>query len=158
MRYAVTGHQPPALGGYGPDAQARLDALADGFLARSAATEVVSGMAAGWDMAMARAAVRAGLPLVAALAFCGQGVGWPPEARAELDGLLCAASHVHLQGEDRRPGMWAERDRWVLARSEAVVALWSGAPGGTADAVRHAASRGLPVENLWEGWLALAQA
>lgn len=150
---AVTGHQPHLLGGYGPEAAARLRRLADAWVGRARPAEVVSGMAAGWDMAMAAAAVAAGVPLVAALAWPAQGEGWPEEALGEFRGLLAAAKEVHVHAPGRRSGMWAARDRWVLERGRAVVALWSGAPGGTADAVSRALAMGLPVENLWEEWL-----
>lgn len=153
---AVTGHQPPALGGYGPEVSAALLRVARGWVAARRPSEVVSGMAAGWDLAMAEAALLEGVPLVAALAFEEQGAEWPDGAAAHLRGLLARAGHVHLMAKERAPGMWTARDRWVLERGSRVVALWSGAEGGTARAVATALKLGKPVENLWDLWLAEA--
>lgn len=156
MRAAVTGHQPPALGGYGADVFARLVGLGRGWIRANRPAEVVSGMAAGWDLAMAEAAVLEGVPLVAALAFRGQGEDWPDEARAHLRRLLGAAVMVHLANEARVPGMWTIRDRWVLERGDVVVALWSGADGGTGRAVATARELGKQVDNLWPSWAGIA--
>lgn len=156
MRVAVTGHQPPVLGGYGEDVADRLVALAARWVALNGPSEVISGMAAGWDMAVARAAVDAGVPLVAALAYPGQGQSWPPEARERLGELLSAASLVHVMPGG--PGMWTKRDGWVLARGECVLALWDGTDGGTGRAVAKARRLGRPVENLWPLWAGKALA
>ncbi len=156
MRAAVTGHQPPALGGYGADVFARLVGLGRGWIRANRPTEVVSGMAAGWDLAMAEAAVLEGVPLVAALAFRGQGEDWPDEARAHLRRLLGAAVMVHVANEARVPGMWTIRDRWVLERGDVVVALWSGADDGTGRAVAKARELGKQVDNLWPSWAGIA--
>lgn len=153
-RAAVTGHQPPVLGGYGADVFARLVVLGRDWVRANRPSEVVSGMAAGWDLAMAEAAVLEGVPLVAALAFRGQGDEWPDEARAHLRRLVEAAALVHVVHEVRAPGMWTARDRWVLDRGDVVVALWSGAEGGTGRAVATARKLGKPVDNLWDRWTA----
>ena len=149
---AVTGHQPPALGGFGQDVQQRLVKLAGAWLARHQPTGVMSGMAAGWDMAVAEAAVAAGVPLVAALAWPRQGEGWPEEARALFSRLLGAAVQVYTAFPARRADMWTLRDRWVIDRGDQVLALWSGAPGGTATAVAYAEATRKPVINLWTAW------
>jgi hypothetical protein len=154
LRIAITGHQPHLLGGFEGEAPGRLRALALEWVEERRPAEVVSGMAAGWDMAMAWAAVEAGVPLVAALAFPGQGRGWPDDALGELDWLLACCSLVHTVSEERTRDMWTARDRWVIDRGELVLALWSGATGGTGDAVAYATSLGKPIENLWERWQA----
>ena len=153
LSWAVTGHQPHVLGGFTPEVHERLAFLARRWVTRTRPVRVLSGMAAGWDMAVAAAAVEAGVPLVAAKAWSGQGHEWPEEARGQLHRLLAAAEQVHVHAPKRTDGMWTARDGWVLEQGGAVVALWSGAEGGTARAVRHADSLGLPVENLWEEWL-----
>jgi len=152
-RVAVTGHQPTLLGGYGEDVADRLRALAGGWIARERPGEIISGMAAGWDMAVAEAALAAGVPLVAVLACPGQNQSWPDEARARFERALAGAAAVQVMPGG--PGMWTKRDGWVLARGERVLALWSGVPGGTERAVLKARRLGRPVHNLWQDWLAL---
>lgn len=153
-RVAVTGHQPGLLGGYGDDVAARLVALAAAWIAENRPAEIISGMAAGWDMAVAEAAVEAGVPLVAVLACPGQNQAWPEAARARFERVVARASLVHVMPGG--PGMWTKRDAWVLARGERVLALWSGVPGGTERAVEKAARLGKPVDNLWPAWSAAA--
>lgn len=156
MRIAVTGHQPPQLGGYAPDVFDALCRLAQEWLRAQPASEVISGMAAGWDLAMAEAARREGIPLVAAMAFPEQGRNWPDPAVAQLRGLLDYAAVVQVMFPRRQPEMWTLRDQWVLDRGEQVVALWSGTPGGTGNAVAYAQRQGKLVTNLWSRWHALA--
>lgn len=156
MRVAVTGHQPPLLGGYDDVVTARLLALARSWIDGQAPCEIISGMAAGWDMAMAEAAVDAGVPLVAALACPGQNRGWPVDARQRFERVMAAASVVHVMPGGA--GMWARRDGWVLARGEIVVALWSGIESGTGRAVAKARRLGKPVLNLWPEWSGQAMA
>ncbi len=152
MRVAVTGHQPHLLGGFDEKAALRLRTFARGWLQRTRPTEVICGMAPGWDLAMAEAALDEAVPLVAALAWPGQGKNWPEDAYKHLQTLLGRAAQVHTMFPKRAPEMWTARDRWVLERSDLVVALWSGVEGGTAQAVAHARELGKPVENLWEEW------
>ncbi|NMO15139.1 DUF1273 family protein [Pyxidicoccus fallax] len=154
MRAAVTGHQPHLLGGFGEDVAHRLRALARRWIQRSQPGEVICGMAPGWDLAMAEAALDERVPLVAALAWPDQGHNWPEDARRHLRALLERAATVHVAFPKRTPDMWTLRDRWVLERGDHVVALWSGEDGGTARAVAHARELGRPVENLWAEWCA----
>jgi len=157
MIYAVTGHQPHLLGGFGDEAQEALTAFARGWVDRTRPSKIISGMAPGWDLAMARASIRCGVRLVAALAFPEQGQDWPEPAREELDRLLSWAEHVHCHSNERHKGCWTLRDRWVLEQAEGVVALWSGADGGTGRAVAAANAMGLPVVNLWDEWVSAGQ-
>jgi len=154
MMYAVTGHQPHLLGGFGDEAQETLTAFACAWVSRVRPAKLVSGMAPGWDLAMARAAIRCDVRLVAALAFADQGQDWPEHAREELKRLLDAAEYVHVHSNDKHRGCWTNRDRWVLGQADAVVALWSGVDGGTGTAVKAAEDMGLPVTNLWDEWIA----
>jgi len=152
MRVAVTGHQPHLLGGFGEEAALRLRTFARRWLQHTRPGEVICGMAPGWDLAMAEAALEEAVPLVAALAWPGQGRNWPEDAYRHLQALLERAAHVHIVFPQRTPEMWTVRDRWVLERADHVVALWSGVEGGTAQAVAHARALGKPVENLWPEW------
>jgi hypothetical protein len=152
LRLAVTGHQPPVLGGFRPEVDAALTALARQWLAENSVSEVISGMAPGWDLATARAALVLDIPLVAALAWPEQGHHWPPAARAELEALHARAAELHVDAPDQAAASYGRRDRWVLDRADTVLALWSGVPGGTGRAVAHAQKRGLPVVNLWDRW------
>lgn len=55
MIVAGTGHRPNKLGGYGDDVFERLVALARTYLWHMEPWHVISGMALGWDQALAQA-------------------------------------------------------------------------------------------------------
>ncbi len=152
MRAAVTGHQPHLLGGFSEESASRLRAFARQWLQRVQPGEVICGMAPGWDLAMAEAALDEKVPLVAALAWPDQGRTWPDDAYGHLQALLERAAHVHVAFHGRAPDMWTRRDRWVISRGDHVVALWSGVEGGTARAIGFAHQLCRPVENLWPEW------
>jgi hypothetical protein len=64
---AGTGHRPDKLGGYSDDAFNLLVKIAKHWLEMNKPTRVISGMALGWDQALATAAVEVDIPFVAAV-------------------------------------------------------------------------------------------
>ena len=157
MILAATGHRPHALGGYGPEVHARLLRLARSTLETAPTPDaVISGMALGWDTAWAVAALDLGIPLIAAVPFDGQERRWPEQARRQHRSILSRAARVHIVA----PGGYAawkleRRNAWMVDHADRIVALWSGAPGGTARCVAYARRTGKPVDNIWERWRAI---
>lgn len=149
---AVTGHQPFLLGGYGDEIASRLQSLARSWLKNNEPREVVSGLAAGWDTAVAEAAIKEGISLVSALAYRGQADHWPEDAKRQQDRLIEKSSHVYVYADEKEHGCYSRRDKWVLDRADMVLALWSGVDGGTARAIAHAQERNKPIVNLWLEW------
>jgi uncharacterized phage-like protein YoqJ len=150
----VTGHRPSLLGGYRPEAFARLTSFARHVLQREKPDAVISGMALGWDQAVATAAIELGIKLVAAVPFAGQEKKWPPDAQAAYRRLLSGASLVEVVS----PGGYSARkmhgrNEWIVDRCTRLIALWSGAPGGTAACVKYAEGKGRGVANFWSEWL-----
>lgn len=158
MIIATTGHRPKTLGGYSRDLQRALNGFALRTLDSARPSGVIVGMALGWDQAVAIACVRLGIPFTAAVPFEGQDGRWPVETQAEYRVLLDVASMVHVvctQQEVEDGGVpWAmqERNCWMVDNSTGLLALWSGAPGGTANCVRYAMDGRREVENVWTGW------
>jgi hypothetical protein len=64
VRLAVTGHRPKDLGGYSDAAFVKLVAFAKNNLGKwqPRIEYVITGMAQGWDQAVAQACVELGLP------------------------------------------------------------------------------------------------
>jgi uncharacterized phage-like protein YoqJ len=111
-------------------------------------------MALGWDTAVALAAIRCGIPFTAAIPFEGQELRWPEESQRVYRYMRTQANGetvVAFGGYSAR-AMQA-RNEWMVDRCDAVVALWSGDVGGTANCVRYAGQVGRPVTNLWERWI-----
>lgn len=150
LTWATTGHRPGKLGGYGDDVLERHVAKAESFLVQARPSKVVVGMALGWDIAMAIACARRGVPFVAAIPFEGQDSRWPDESRALYGTLLAAACEVHVVSANRSfETAFHDRNRWMVDRCDALAAMWNGSNGGTAHCVHYAMRVGRPWINLW---------
>jgi uncharacterized phage-like protein YoqJ len=159
MILAGTGHRPDKLGGYGRELQAALTGFATVVLTHRRPSGVISGMALGWDQALAIAAIRAGIPFVAAIPFEGQEKRWPSDARAVYSALLAAASAVHIVCErwevegEGIPWAMQERNKWMVDNSGGVLALWNGdRKGGTFNCVQYAKEGRREIINVWADW------
>ena len=138
MILAATGHRPDKLGGYGAEAVARVDRCALAWLTTLEPSKVISGFALGWDQSVARAAIALSIPLVAALPGPWQASKWPPASQAEWRRLIVAASEVvaATHGAYSSAAMQV-RNEWMADRCDALLALWDGSPGGTANCLRY---------------------
>lgn len=154
MRYAVTGHRPVKLGGYAPEAQDILYRFAVRVLSEYDPDEVISGMALGWDTAIARAAIYLAVPLVAAVPFVGQEEAWPAASQRTYNELLSRAEHVEvITSGGYSPQAMQLRNEWMVDHCDILLALWDGSAGGTGNCVRYA-NRFARVEciDLWARW------
>jgi uncharacterized phage-like protein YoqJ len=156
---AATGHRPDKLGGYHPEVDRRAYDFAFGYLEKAKPEGVVSGMALGWDMAVADAAIDLGIPLIAAIPFVGQERKWKPAARKRYE-RICTLAHEAVvvtpyllttqAGSIAKAFM--NRNEWMVDRCTKLVALWDGGKGGTANCIAYAVSRGKSYDNLWDKW------
>lgn len=149
---AGTGHRPDKLGGYSDKVFYGLVDLARTWLNDAQPKKVISGMALGWDQALAQAALDLGIPLTAAVPFNGFEGRWPFSSQKKMWRLLDLADEVHIVHP--YPGSVALqiRNEWMVDRSHLMLALWDGSWGGTFNCVRYAMKIGRPVENLWSHW------
>lgn len=151
MIASFTGHRPDKLGGYGTHEP--LTALATWWLEALQPDTVISGMALGWDQAVAEAATRLGVPWCAAVPFEGQENRWPDASRAQYQRLLARAGSVVIVspgGYSARKMHW--RNEWMVDQSDLLCALWDGSDGGTGACVRYAERVGRLWVNLWSEW------
>lgn len=88
MVVAGTGHRPNKLGGYSKEAFKKLVDIAEKALRQVKVTEVISGMALGWDMALAQASINLNIPFIAAVPFKGQEIKWNKEIQIYYQELL----------------------------------------------------------------------
>lgn len=157
MIIAGTGHRPDKLGGYGLEVYNSLVGLARDwllFLDEDPSVHVqavISGMALGWDQALADAAIAAGIGLHAYIPFKGQESKWPLESRNNFNRIIGQATKVV---ECSEPGYAAwkmqHRNKRMVDDCDAVLALWNGSEGGTANCVAYAEKHRKPIINLWE--------
>lgn len=147
---AATGHRPDKLGGYGALVAQRLEKVAAHALLTLDAGKVISGMALGWDQAVARAALALGIPFIAAVPFAGQESRWPEGSQRDYRRLLDAAERVVVvsTGEYKTWKM-QRRNEWMVDNCNIIAALWDGSSGGTLNCLNYAHACRRRVENFW---------
>jgi len=147
---AATGHRPDKLGGYGPSAAEKLERVATHALLSLGASKAISGMALGWDQALARAAIALDIPFIAAVPFSGQESRWPEGSRRDYQRLLNAASEVVVVSAGGYASWKMQRrNEWMVDNCNTLAALWDGSTGGTFNCLEYAHSRRRRVENFW---------
>jgi uncharacterized phage-like protein YoqJ len=156
MIIAGTGHRPYKLGGFAKSGWDLLVEFATLQLQRLRPNEVISGMALGWDQALATAAIKINTPLIAAVPCEGHESRWDEESQRYYHTLLGKARKVVVVS----PGayvakMMMVRNKWMvdaLQSEDLLLALWDGSAGGTARTIVYAESRTIRVENVWDQW------
>jgi len=150
---AGTGHRPHRLGGYTPEVFNRLVALATASLTPYQVEHVISGMALGWDQALAQAAINLNIPFHAYVPFRGMDYLWHQDSRNYFQDLLGRAEKVVICS----PGGYAPtklytRNQQMVDNCTLLLALWSGGPGGTRNCIRYANAKGRKIVNVWDAW------
>lgn len=162
MIIGVTGHRlGPKLGGYGLSAFERLVKIFRDYLKqelyfhKASIQHVVTGMAIGWDQAVARACIHEDVPFIAAVPFIGQERKWPPHSQALYIWLMQQAKEVIVVSEGRySPFKMQIRNQWIVDNSDRIVTMWGGdTAGGTWNCLKYAKEKNIPVENLYSEWL-----
>lgn len=155
MIIAGTGHRPDKLGGYSDGATQRLVRVARKSIEHLSATRVITGMALGWDQALAIACLELGIPFVAAIPFEGQEGKWPARSQALFRQLREKADEVVVVSSG---GYSVEkmqiRNVWMVDHCDRVLALWNGTSGGTRNCLDYARSVKKPVSNAWKAFAA----
>lgn len=156
----VTGHRLHLLPGYRGDGSSqrlrtRLLEIAMGQLEAWQPERVNSGMATGWDMAVAVAAMFLNIPFRAFVPFEGQDRHWSEADRAMYRSLLDEAEDIRVISSTERRAAYYERDVAMVDDSSRLLALL--APGmpnsGTALTVEYAEGWLVPVTNVWEEFI-----
>lgn len=146
---AGTGHRPDKLLGYDTACHAVLVSFVAGWLRALAPARVISGMALGFDMALAQAALVVGVPYTAATVR-GQENRWTPRWRYLYGVLVSNADSVVQASTSATARGYLARDRWMVDNAGLVLALYRGdARGGTAYTVAYAAGANVDVLNIW---------
>lgn len=155
MKICATGHRPKSLGvpdPYSPATFRRLADTAGAWLDQNPhVSEVIVGMALGWDQAVAQAAIDRMLAVHAYIPFAGQADSWPIESLYAYQKLLQQCDSVRIISHGAyRPAMMQRRNEAMVDDSAAVLALWNGEDGGTGHCVAYAMMEGKEVHNVWE--------
>lgn len=148
---AATGHRPDKLGGYYRDAEKKVVQTAIKSLELLEPESVITGMALGWDLAIARAAYELGIPFTAAVPFKGQESRWNAATQNYYFRLLRKAAAIFYVSEPGyAPSKMEIRNRWMVDNADRILALYNGDPGGgTANCIRYSMSVNRPIFNAW---------
>jgi uncharacterized phage-like protein YoqJ len=168
MIVAGTGHRPDKLGGW--DSQSafyKTVNVAVEALEEQKPIGVVSGMAAGWDLALAHAAISLEIPLLCAVPFEGQDRRWSKFWRDKYKEALYLSTEIRTLYTPDMDNKWeiskalTDRNHWMVEyiyhKGGKILALWNGTKGGTSHCVRSAERRGLEIVNYWERFSSLSQ-
>lgn len=152
----VSGHRPQRLGGYTDRAFELLVAVAIEHIVRIAPQQVITGMALGWDQAVAEACVRRRIPFWAAVPFRGQESQWPAASQGKYHGLLHHAQGITVVSEGGySPDKMMARNKWIVDHSTQLLVCWDGVEdnrGGTFHAVRVTRQQNKPIVNAYPDW------
>ncbi|MET9632073.1 hypothetical protein ABZX92_31895 [Lentzea sp. NPDC006480] len=146
---AITGHR-----GLSAELEAEVDRMIRAAVAERDDLVGVSCLADGADAVFAQAVLDAGGSLVAVLPAAEYRESLPEEFRPVYDRLLARAGEVvQLPFVTPDPVAYLEAGKRMVDESDSLLAVWDGqpgrGPGGTADVVAYARSRGVPVTVLW---------
>lgn len=151
MIISGTGHRPTKLGGYGQAAFDRLVEIAKRALQELDVKSVISGMALGWDQALAQAAIELDIPFTAAIPFTGQENRWPYSSRITYAQILEHAAEVVIVSSGGYSAYKMQlRNQWMVNNSNLILAMWNGSSGGTNNCLNYARLRDKEVINLYK--------
>lgn len=112
------------------------------------ATEVITGMALGFDQLVAELCVEMNIPFVAAIPCKDQEKLWTKGQQDYYHTLLAkAARSVMVDEGEYAPWKMMKRNQWIVDNSQHMVSYWNGSKeGGTAHCLRYAKSQKRAVE------------
>lgn len=115
---------------------------------RLGASEVITGMALGYDQLVAEVCLEMGIPFVAAIPCKDQEKLWNKGQQDRYKELLSKASRVVMVDEgDYAPWKMLKRNQWIVDNVQHMVSYWNGSKeGGTAHCLRYAKAQKRPVE------------
>lgn len=156
MNYAATGHRPEKLGYYGAEAEDRLMSVAALYLKDVIKPHdvVISGMALGWDQAVAQACYNLDIPFIAAVPCRNQAERWTSWYKSKYESLLLRACHVVYVSEAYDGECMQRRNQWMVDHADKIIACWDGSRGGTYNCIQYAKKKHKRIDNLYQTWVA----
>lgn len=151
MIVSGTGHRPNKLGGYSDENLERLKNIALNYLKDKKVEKVISGMALGWDTALALAALELEIPLECAVPFEGQESKWVKKSRDLYNDILSKADEVTYVCDGGYAAWKMQvRNKYMVDNSDLLLAMFNGTSGGTKNCVDYANETKTEVVNLYK--------
>jgi len=158
---AFTGHRPNKLGGYDDNSPKRIalrqhieETLQRAVVKYGTTYQiiVISGGALGVDQDAARVAYKMNIPFIVAQPCKNHESKWPKESQIKYNKMLELAHKVVLVSDGTYPELGAkcmqDRNIWMVDHCDALIAVWDGTSGGTANCVQYAQKVGKPIVHI----------
>lgn len=148
MIVAFTGHRPDKLGGYKlPNpTYVHVCQQIEKVLLDVKPEKAICGMALGVDSWAANVCRKLNIPYIAAVPFEGQEKAWPESSQRIYQSLLNRASEKVIVCEGAYAAYKMQvRNVWMVDHCDILIAIWDGTPGGTANCVSYAKSKGKQI-------------
>lgn len=150
-----TGHRPDKLGGYNDFSHNKLIKIAEKYITNLNPEKVISGMAIGWDTALAEATINLGKYLICAIPFKGQESMWNKESQIKYNKILDNAYEIwYTSDAGYELYKMQVRNEWMVDNSDLVLAMWNGTKGGTYNCIQYAKKMNKPIVNAYEDFRA----
>lgn len=162
LTIGVTGHRLHLLPGYAGESSQRLRALllelAMEKLENWSPDLVITGMATGWDMAVAAACMFRNAPFHAYVPFAGQEKLWSRTDKEMYHTLLEEAEDVRVFSPVQTNAAYHQRNRAIVDDSSRLLTLYLGGPAtGTGKTLAYADDWLVPWSNVAEDFTARLQ-
>ena len=152
---AFTGHRPERLDAPEEHVKKWLEerirqAIADGY------TDFITGMQRGVDLWAAEILLDLkkeghAIRIIAACAFKGMEDRWEMQWKARYNRILKAADEINVIGKYPGREAFFARDEWMVDHASRLIAVFTGAPGGTKKTVDYAKKKGLEIDRYKGG-------
>lgn len=152
MIFSGTGHRPDKLGGFSQESFNKLIELCETFIEAYRPTHIISGMALGFDQALAQAAINGKIPFTAAIPCKNQENRWPEASQKKYKEILKHSTKQVILSEHYTNQCMQERNIWMVNNCDKIVALYDGSPGGTGNCILYASQKKKDIVNLWNVW------
>ena len=156
---AVTGHRPNKIvigniNAYNKEVLDKLVLFARTALITENPDIVITGMALGWDQAIAQACINQKIPYKAYIPFKGQESVWPKSSQIVYNQLLKSAIKVVVCCDGKYSSDKMQiRNEMMVDDADCVMALWDGSRGGTGNCVEYADFKDKKIVNVWNNWI-----
>lgn len=153
-----TGHRPNKLWGYDIHTEPYrvLGREIRRQLIAKDTTEVISGMALGFDTVLALVTLKLredGYPikLRCAVPCTNMGDKWPPDTVKEYENILKRSDViVYVQNKPYTEDCMQKRNIYMVDQSDLILAFWDGSRGGTKNCIQYAKEVEKPILNIWD--------
>lgn len=158
---AFTGHRPNKIGGYdytNPQRYAIRVAMKETLqravdkYGETHKIFIITGGALGVDQDAARVAYQMELPYIVAQPCKNQESTWPKTSQLNYKQIVDRAHRVVLVGDGTYDELGTkcmqDRNIWMVDHCDALIAVWDGSSGGTANCVNYAQSVNKPIVRI----------